>query len=180
VFVVTEGRARLRLVRVGRPVDGRVEVRLDESRAAWVALGATVPVVVDGAGPEAEQPGRVREISRAIDADTRAMRVTISLRDPGTLWPGMFARVRLPGPSSRVLTVPDAALVHRGQLTSVFVVTEGRARLRLVRVGRPVDGRVEVLAGLSDAERVVVDPPADLRDGARVSEDSGSPRQEAP
>jgi hypothetical protein len=43
-----------------------------------------------------------------------------------------------------------------------------------VRAGRQVDGRMEVLAGLSDGEQVVVDPPVQLRDGSAVTEDSRS------
>lgn len=145
-----------------------LEVHVDESRAAWVEPGATVPVMVGRADGPMEQPGRVTEISRAVEADMRAVLVTIALTEAGDLRPGMFGRARLPGPSERVLSMPAAALVRRGQLTSAFVVGDGRARLRLVRVGRQTDGQVDVLAGLTAGERVVVDPPAELRDGAWV------------
>jgi hypothetical protein len=53
-----------------------------------------------------------------------------------------------------------------------------------VRIGRQADGWVDVLAGLLDGEHVVVDPPAQLRDGAAVSdtggEDSRSPDTRSP
>jgi hypothetical protein len=53
-------------------------------------------------------------------------------------------------------------LIRRGELTAVNVVSEsGRPQLRQVRVGAIVaGGRVEILAGLSDGERVLLNPLA--------------------
>jgi hypothetical protein len=62
------------------------------------------------------------------------------------------------------LTVPPSAVVRRGQLTSVFVVDEDRARVRLVNLSES-----EVLAGLTESELVILSPPAGLTDGRRVS-----------
>jgi HlyD family secretion protein len=50
----------------------------------------------------------------------------------------------------------------------VFVVEDGRARLRRIRVGISGRGAVQVLDGLQDGDSVIVDPPANLTDGARV------------
>ena len=55
--------------------------------------------------------------------------------------------------------------MRRGGLAGVFVVSEGRARLRWIAVGEPEDGTVEVRAGLRDGERVVTDRSG-LVDGA--------------
>jgi hypothetical protein len=73
----------------------------------------------------------------------------------------------------RALVVPQAALVRRGQLTSVFVVDGDRARVRLVSAGDvqhgPAAGGVlEVLSGLDAGDHVVTEPPPGLRDSARV------------
>jgi RND family efflux transporter MFP subunit len=64
--------------------------------------------------------------------------------------------------------VPLSGLVRRGELVGVYVVEDGRARLRWVRLGRQDGDGVEVLAGLWPGERVVVRPGA-LADGARVT-----------
>ena len=62
------------------------------------------------------------------------------------------------------LTVPVAALVRRTEFTAVYVVgPDGRPQLRQVRPGRVHADRVEVLAGLSDGERVALDPAAATR-----------------
>jgi hypothetical protein len=75
----------------------------------------------------------------------------------------MFGRARFAGQKRRALTVPAGAIVRRGQVTSVFVVEKGIARVRLVNMKD-----TEVLAGLSEAEIVIVDPPTGLVDGRRV------------
>jgi hypothetical protein len=65
--------------------------------------------------------------------------------------------------------VPVEAVAPQGQMERVFVVEDGkRAVLRLVRTGARRGGQVEVLAGLAADERVVLAPPAGLRDGQPV------------
>jgi RND family efflux transporter MFP subunit len=145
-----------------------LEVRVDESRAAWIARGTPVSVLVDGPGSRIALEGRVFDVARAVDADTRTFLVTIALPAHDALRPGMFGRARTPGPAHRALTIPDGAIVRHGQLTNVFVTEAGRARLRLVSIGRSASGLTEVLAGLSEGEEVVVGPPPSLRDGSPV------------
>lgn len=148
----------------------KLEVRIDESRGARVIPNASVPVVVDGRNGPATLAGRVVEVARAVDADTRTLLVTIALpASTSGLTAGMFARAAFPGATRRILTVPDGAVVRNGQLTSVFVVDGDRARLRFVSVGRSAEGATEVLAGLSEGESVLIAPPPAVRDGTLVT-----------
>jgi RND family efflux transporter MFP subunit len=140
----------------------RLEVRVDESRLGGIRTGDSVPVVL---GPgNALVTGTVDEVSRAVDADARASLVKIALPDVQGLRSGQFGKARFRGSPRRALTVPPAALVRRGQLTSVFVVDKGRARVRLVDLSES-----EVVAGLTESELVILSPPAGLIDGRRVS-----------
>ena len=66
------------------------------------------------------------------------------------------------------MALPVSAVVERGQLRSAFVVEDGRARARLLTLGREQDGTVEVLSGLEGGETVVSEPPTGLRDGGLV------------
>ena len=77
------------------------------------------------------------------------------------LYPGMLVKVGfVVGDAQRVL-VPAGALVERGEVTGVYVLGEqDRVSLRQVRVGRRLDERVEILAGLDEGERVALDPLA--------------------
>jgi len=64
--------------------------------------------------------------------------------------------------ATRKLVVPESTLIRRGELTAVNVLAaDGRPQLRQVRVGSALaDGGIEVLAGLSDGERVLLNPLA--------------------
>ena len=114
----------------------------------------------------------VYSVAPAADETTHRVDVLCNLAQGAGLKPGLFARVELPvGPGSDpgTLGVPDHAVLRRGGLTGVFVVTDGRAWLRWVALGREGGERVEVRAGLIEGERVVVDP-AGLVDGVAVVE----------
>jgi RND family efflux transporter MFP subunit len=149
------------LVRVEDTRGFRLEVRVDESRAAQVTPGAAAAVVLEQGAPLS---GTVSEVARAVEADARAFLVKVALPDTPGLRSGMFGRARFTGPARQVVTVPAEALVRRGQVTSVFVVDNGVARLRLVSVSG-----TEVLAGLSPGDAVILNPAPDIVDGRPVS-----------
>ena len=111
----------------------------------------------------ASTAGMVAEVSRAVDADAHTFLVKIDLPDGPTLRSGMFGKARFAGPPRRALTVPSSSIVRHGQVTSVFVVDNDVAHVRLVNVSD-----VEVLAGLVESEVVVLSPPDGLTDGRRV------------
>ena len=152
----------------------RLEVRVDESRAAQLVAGTAVAVLLDSSAAGADAAGkrlegRVSEISRALDPGSHAFLVKIALPQGAEVRSGMFGRARFPGPPQQAVVIPAAAVVRRGQLASVFVADAGnRARVRLINASDPVDGRVEVSAGLDAGERVIVSPPLTLQDGAPV------------
>jgi hypothetical protein len=88
------------------------------------------------------------------------------------LEPGAFARVRMgaatgSGAASSALRVPAGSVVRRGALTGVYVVRDGHAVLRWLRLGREEGGFVEVLAGLAGGESVIASPEG-LADGRAV------------
>jgi RND family efflux transporter MFP subunit len=154
------------LMRVEDTRGFRLAVRVDESRVSGISRGDTVQVRLDGsAGGEDEAiDGTVTEISRAIDADARAFLVKVALPGAAGVRSGTFGRAVFQGLRRRALTVPAGALIRRGQMTSVFVVEEGVARIRLVSVSG-----TEVLAGLAEGDLVIVDAPSSLTDGRRVA-----------
>lgn len=155
----------LPLLRIEDTRGFRLEVRVDESRAGRVVAGATVDVELDGAdGAPIALTGTVAEVSRTVEGGARTVLLKVALPDATGVRSGTFGRVRLPGAARSALTVPAEALVTHGQVTSVFVVADGVARLRLVRVHG-----AEVQAGLAAGEVVVVAPPPGLVDGRRVT-----------
>jgi RND family efflux transporter MFP subunit len=153
------------LMRVEDTRGFRLDVRVDESRIGQISPGTTVPISLDAGtdGTPRRVSGTVTEVGRAVDADARAFLVKILLPADTGLRSGMFGRAHFSARPRRALTVPAAALVQRGQITSVFVVENDVARVRLVNVSG-----AEVLAGLSDGEVVIVAAPPTLTDGRRV------------
>ena len=153
------------LLRVEDTSGFRLDVRLDESHLARVVPGTSVEVAVEALGAAGTRTGTVEEVSRAVDVDARTFLVKVTLPATAGLRSGLFGRMRVAGPSQPGLLVPEGAVVKRGQVSSVFVVEGGVARIRHVEL----HGR-EVLAGLVEGERVVVAPPPDLTDGRKVTE----------
>jgi len=111
----------------------------------------------------------VDRIIPAGDPASRTFEVDLVLDNPeGAIKSGMFARARFDRGTREALVVPEEALVTRGQLTGLYVVEAEQARLRWLKLGRSLDGGVEVLSGLEPGERYVVPVPAGLFDGATV------------
>ncbi|MDK8462150.1 efflux RND transporter periplasmic adaptor subunit [Marinobacter sp. SS13-12] len=91
---------------------------------------------------------------------THTFRLRMRLNEPnGSLFPGMLVKVGVPVASREALWVPASSLIHRSELRAVFVLDDqDRPRLRQVRTGVRDNGRLEILAGLSEGERVVTNP----------------------
>ena len=102
------------------------------------------------------------------DAGSHSFRVRMDLAPgpeaAGQLYPGMLVKVEVPVAEREALWVPSRALVQRGELRAVYVLDgQDRPRLRQVRVGVVQDQQMEILAGLSLGERLILDPDHALR-----------------
>jgi RND family efflux transporter MFP subunit len=148
----------------------RLEVSVDVADTAAVAIGSRVPVSIAGF-PALD--GTVEEIAPSVDAVAHAYTIKMALPASPGLRSGLYGRARFRGADREALVVPAAALVRRGQLTLVFVDENGTARLRYVHVGAPAGDWVPVLSGMTAGERVVLNPPPSLADGARLRQGSG-------
>jgi len=144
----------------------RLEVAVEESKLPFVKNGQSIEIALEAL--DRRMTARVSEIVPAVDPASRAYTVKIDLPSLPNVRSGLFGRAWFPMGDGKTLAVPQAALVERGQLQSVFVVEETWARARLVTTGRHSAGAIEVLSGLSEGERVIVPVPDGLADGARV------------
>jgi RND family efflux transporter MFP subunit len=93
---------------------------------------------------------------------THTFRLRLALPKPGNdLYPGMLVKVDVPVATREALWIPVSAVFHHSELTAVFVLDDKeRPRLRQIRTGVERDGRLEVLAGLDEGERVATTPDA--------------------
>ena len=141
----------------------RLEADVAEAVVGKLALGDKLPVRV--AAQEAELEGVVCEIAPAADPGSRTFLVKLDLPDATGLRAGQFGRVAMPVGETSALRVPASAVVQRGQMEIVFVVSENKAQLRLVKTGKRIGSEVELISGVEAGEKIVVEGAAMLRDG---------------
>ena len=135
-----------------------------------VWLNAAVPEAIGGplklgqavqatlaAFPGETLSGRVAAILPQTQADSRTLTVRIELPNRGgRLRPGMFATVSFGGSAQPALLVPSEALIRTGKRTLVMLALDkGRYRPAEVQTGRESGDDTEILAGLSEGEKVI-------------------------
>jgi RND family efflux transporter MFP subunit len=145
----------------------QLEIHVAEAMAGSIALGSKFRVEVGGAGAEIESV--VSELAPSADVGSRTFLVKLDLPSHELLRAGQFGRAFLPRGERPAIVVPSGALISRGQMDYVFVVSENTARLRIVSTGTKREGKTEILAGLDGGETIVLSPPANLRDGQPVT-----------
>lgn len=144
-------------------------INVPEREMSLIEAEQPVQMLVD-ALPDAVFVGSVARVSPVVDANTGTFRVVAQFKDPsGRLRTGMFGRVRIVyDERADALVVPRAALVGDDKDASVFVVEEGMAKRRKIRLGYSDGGQIEVVDGVSEGDQVVTLGQAALRDGAKV------------
>jgi len=155
------------LMEIEAPTVLRFETDLPESLLDRIKLGAVLPVTV----PSLAKPlsATVSEISPVADALSRTFLVKLDLPDTAGLRPGQFGRVAVPVAEANLLLVPRRAVLKRGQMEAVFVVRDARASLRLVKTGKAIADKLEILSGLEPGDAVVTSDASRLRDGQSVT-----------
>jgi RND family efflux transporter MFP subunit len=144
----------------------QVEVAVPASLALTLAIDAEIVVQISGLTKPVI--ARVAEIAAAADPATHTVLAKLNLVSPNPEWSGRAVGVLLRGDPVESLLVPAACVARFGQIERVFVVSDGKAQLRLVKTGAMHDDRIELLAGVDVGENIVVAPPGTLHDGQPV------------
>jgi len=105
-----------------------------------------------------EFKGEVSAIDTRIDPATRAVRLNATFdNSEGLLKPGMFLTISLSvATRDNALVVPEDALVAEGVRQFLFVVVDGRAQRREIKLGMRMQGEVEILSGIGPDDSVIV------------------------
>jgi RND family efflux transporter MFP subunit len=152
-----------------------IDVDVNESYINRVRPGQQTAGVLD-AYPDWQIPGHVITMVPTADRQkaTVLVRIAFEKLDPRIL-PDMGIKVTFlrdpdeAAPTAQAVTlVPKASVVSDNGTSFAFVVTGDAVERRAVRIGGADGDRVEIAAGLHSGERVVVSPPHDLKDGAKV------------
>ena len=147
----------------------RVFVNVPQAYAQLVKPGQAVTVTQAELHGQSFK-GRIVRSAGSIDTSTRTLQVEINLPNrEGTLLPGAFVQVALPLAATASLVVPTNTLLFRAEGTQVAAVAaDGKVTLRRVTVGRNYGAEVELLAGVKEGERLVLNPPDWIGDGQAV------------
>jgi len=152
-----------------------VEADVAESNLDKVYQGQPCEISLD-AIPDRRFPGEVHMIVPTADRAKATVLTKVKfLETDDRILPEMSAKVAFlsrplgAGENQPRLAVSKNALVNRKDRTVAFIVEKGQVKETLVKVGPPLGDLVEVLGGLKEGDRVVVNPPASLGDGDRVT-----------
>lgn len=166
--LVTEGSTLL--YRVAQPGTLRVFVNVPQPDAEAVHEGMPATVALQGS---AEPPwkGRVTRTAKALDPTSRTMLAEIQATNAGgKLMPGMFVLVGLSlSHSATALLIPGDTLVVRSDGPQVAVVDQvGTVHFRRIQLGRDLGSKLEVVSGVGEGDRIVINPGDTAKEGAKV------------
>ncbi len=153
---LTRGQILASLVQVN-PLE--VQFNVPERYIGELQSGQQIEISIE-AWPDESFTGKVVFISPRVDRDSRTILVKALIDNPdGRLKPGMFGQLNLVFRTKEdALVIPEAAISYTGDQAMVVVMNdEKRAEFRTVQVGLRMAGEAEILDGLSEGERVVVE-----------------------
>jgi RND family efflux transporter MFP subunit len=148
----------------------RVQVSVPQAEAQGLVDGVEAKILAPELGKTFK--GRVTRNAVSLDPATRTLLTEVDIPNPtGELRPGQFVRLVLDIPRVRPrVNVPAPAILFGGQGPRVAVVGKGEViRMASIVIARDYGVSVDVEDGLSGDERVVLDPPVDIRDGRKVT-----------
>jgi HlyD family secretion protein len=151
---------------------GDLEVELDINQNDFAKLGSSQPAVVaTDAYPDRKYQGVIAEISPEANRQKATVQVKVKVLNPDRyLRPEMNASVvfysdREPEQKLEALITIAASAVRN---SAVFIVVDGKARRREVRVAGATQQGVKIAGGLIGGEDLIVNPPPDLENGEKV------------
>jgi RND family efflux transporter MFP subunit len=137
-------------------------------RAALAAETASIKAMIPGEARQAD--GQVSMIENSIDAATGTVPVRATMPNADELlWPGTLVRVRLTFREEEAVTVPPTAVQVSQDGSFVFVVKDGVATVKPVKVARVQEHETIIESGLVGGETVVTEGQLRLSNGTRVA-----------
>lgn len=151
-----------------------LQVELDINQNDFAKLGPNQKgAVTTDAYPDRKYEGVIQEISPEANRQKATVQVKVKILQPDQyLRPEMNASVAFvsdgtpvgAGTQKPMITVPANAIRNN----TVFVIVDGKAAQRAVKTRGTTSAGVQIDSGLSGGEDLIVNPPADLKDGQRV------------
>jgi RND family efflux transporter MFP subunit len=147
----------------------RTQVFVPQDAAFGVRPGIDAVVKIPEI-PDRTFPGKVTRIADALQPGSRTLLTEIDIPNPdGMLTSGIYCTIELHIPrKTPSLRVPADAIIFNEKGLQAAVVENGVVHLRKIAVVRDFGSEVEVDGGLSQGDRVVLNPAVDLVEGSKV------------
>lgn len=161
-----------------------LEVQVDLLSMAAVRVRSGMRVLLTGWGGDETIEGLVRRVEpagftrvSALGVEEQRVPVIVEFSDPAQAWRSLGVGYRVEAEfliweDDNVVQVPTSALFREGGRWQVFVIENGRARLRSVEPGRRSGLVTQIVGGIRPGELVIAHPGDHLSDGSRVSPDA--------
>lgn len=146
----------------------RVFFDVPQNLAIDLKVGQKAKVFYPNA-PDRQVDGEILRTAGALDPTLRTLKAEIDLDDKSGILAGSFVNVTVAIPrAAPVIVIPASALAVQKEGTLVAVVSDGKIAWRHIKTGRDLGKEIEVVVGLSDGDKVVLNPQDDLTDGMEV------------
>ena len=148
----------------------RVYVQVPQAYASWITPGMAASLSMVER-PDERHPATVVSTAQSINTTTRTLLTELDADNPkADLLPGAYSVVHLPLPSGlKTWPVPSNALLFRADgLHLATVDADNKVHLNTVTIGRDYGPIVEILSGVDANDRIIVNPPDSILDGAAV------------
>jgi len=147
----------------------RVFVYVPQAYATSVQVGQTA-AVYRREQTDLLHPGRVTRTASALDLATRTLLTEVQVPNPdGELRPGMYLMVKFQFErAAKPILIPTALATRTGQPRVAVLGDQQRVQYRTVQLARDYGAEIEVIAGLTLGDRIVVHPGDDLPEGTLV------------
>jgi RND family efflux transporter MFP subunit len=159
------------LFRIAHIENLRIFVNVPQTFVRSIVPGQEAQVLVPEY-PKRAFVGKIASTAGALDPTSRTLLTEVRLRnDDHALMPGMYAQIKFSlVPADAMWVIPATALISRSAGPQVLDVRrDGTVHYLGVQLGRDLGQSVEIVAGLSGSERLVVSPPDGLKEGMRVA-----------
>jgi HlyD family secretion protein len=166
------------LIEIGDPRALEVAVDVLSADAVRLAPGTRVRLLRWGGAGALDAVVRVVEPTgftkiSALGVEEQRVWVICDIVSPANEWERLGDGYRVEAEfilwqDDNVLKIPSSAMFRTGDGWAVYVLRDGRARLRSVEAGRQAGLETQILAGLEAGEQVITHPGDQVADGRRI------------
>lgn len=164
------------LITIGNLNSLQATADITEADASKIKLGQKV-TISSGALSDVNYSGKVQEIGLEArtktknQGETTAVPVIISIQKNSQLRPGYNVDLKITTAIiEKAVVVPFDAIIEKGGHSCVYLVRDDKAKLQRIQTGISDNSSIQVKTGVKKGDKVIVNPPQELKDGSEVRE----------